>query len=68
MCVVLADEGLDGIPQLILGWKAGSAERLALQQTEYDLNLVETAGRSRCEVKPDEAFEFGQPIIVFLMR
>ena len=39
-----------------------------VQQTEYNLNLVEPTGGSRREMKLNAAFEFGQPIVVFLMR
>jgi hypothetical protein len=38
--VVLANEGFDGIAQLIFGFEAGSVESLPLQQAEHDLNLI----------------------------
>jgi hypothetical protein len=65
---VLANKGFDGIAQLIPGLETGSIERLALQQTEYDLNLVQPTGGGRREVKLDAACELRQPIIVVLVR
>jgi hypothetical protein len=57
--VVFLDEGFNGLAQLIFGFETGSAECLSLQQTENDLNLVQPAGGSRREVKPDATLELG---------
>jgi len=37
--VVSSEEGFNRLAQLIFGFEATSVEGLALQQTEYDLNL-----------------------------
>jgi len=66
--IVIAKEGFDRIAQLVFGFEAGAIERLPLQQTEHNLNLVEPTGRSRRVVKLDTAFELRQPGIVFLVR
>jgi hypothetical protein len=64
---VSLDEGFDCLPQLVLGSETGSIERLALQQAENDLNLVQPTGRGRREVKLDAIFEFGEPVVVPFM-
>ena len=66
--VVSSEESLNGLTQLIFGFEASSVECLALQQTEYDFNLVQPTGRSRREMKLDSPFELRQPIIVSLVR
>jgi hypothetical protein len=42
--VVPPEEGFNGLAQLIFGFEASSVERLALQQTERDFNLVQPTG------------------------
>ena len=60
--VVSSEEGFDSFTQLIFVFEASSAECLALQQAEYDFNLVQPTGRSRREVKLDPPLEFRQPV------
>jgi hypothetical protein len=38
---VFLDEGFDGLARLIFGLEASAVECLALQQAEYDFNLVQ---------------------------
>ena len=52
-----ANEGFDRITQLVFVLEARSAESLPLQQTEYDLNLVQPTGRRRREMKLDATVE-----------
>src|ERR1039457_4559911 len=68
MAVVSLEEGFNGRAQLILGFEASSVECLALQQAEYDFNLVQPAGRSRSEMKPHSPFERRQPVVVSFVR
>jgi hypothetical protein len=51
-------EGFYGLAQLIFGFEATSVECLALQQAEYDLNLVQPTGGRRREMKLDPAPNF----------
>jgi hypothetical protein len=44
--VMPAKEGFYGLAQLIFGFEATSVECLALQQAEYDLNLVSANWRT----------------------
>ena len=53
--VVSSKEGFNGLAQLIFVFEASSVECLALQQAEYDFNLVQPTGRSRREMKLDSA-------------
>ena len=62
--VVPSDKGFNGLAQLIFGFKASSVECPALQQAEYDFNLVEPTGRSRREMKMDASVELRQPVVV----
>ena len=55
--VVLSDESFNSLAQLIFGFEACSVEGLALQQAEYDFNLVQPTGRSRREMKLDPPLE-----------
>jgi hypothetical protein len=57
--VMLLDKSRDGLAQIVLAFEAGTAERLALQQTENDFDLVQPTGGRRREVKPDAAFKLG---------
>ena len=66
--VMSSEEGFNGLPQLIFGFEASSVECLALQQTEYDFNLVQPTGRSRREMKPDSPPELRQPVVVSFVR
>jgi hypothetical protein len=61
---VPSDEGFKGLAPLIFGFEACSVECLALQQAEYDFNLVQPTGRSRREMKLDPPMELPQPIVV----
>jgi len=40
MCVVSPEERFHRLAQLILGFETSSVECLALQEAEYDFNLV----------------------------
>ena len=62
--VVSSEEGFDGLAQLIFGFEASAVECPALQQTEYDFNLVQPTGGSRREMKPDSPLELRQPVVV----
>jgi hypothetical protein len=55
--VVPSNEGFYGLAQLIFGFEACSVECLALQQAEYDFNLVQPTGRSWREMKLDPPLE-----------
>src|ERR1700687_4430336 len=68
MRVVSSKEGFNGLAQLILGFETSSVECLALQQAEYDFNLVQPAGRSRSEMKLHSPFELCQPVVVSFVR
>jgi hypothetical protein len=41
--------------------------RLALQQTEHDLNLIQPTRRSRCEVELHPPCELREPVVVSLI-
>jgi hypothetical protein len=56
--VVPSDEGFNRFAQLIFAFEARSVEGFALQQAEYDFNLVQPAGRGRREMKLDPPCEF----------
>ena len=58
MLVVPLYEGFNGLAQLIFCFETGSAECLALEQAENDLNLVQPTRGSRREVKMDATLEF----------
>ena len=62
------DESFNGLAQLIFAFETGSAECLALEQAENDLNLVQPTRGGRREVKMDTTLEFGQPVIVLFVR
>jgi hypothetical protein len=68
MRVVSSEEGFNGLAQLILGFEASSIECLALQQAEYDFNLVQPTGRSRREMELDSPFELRQPVVISFVR
>jgi hypothetical protein len=65
---VFSEEGFNGLAQLIFGFEAASIECLALQQTEYDFNLVQPTGRGRREMKPDSPLELRRPVVVSFAR
>ena len=66
--VVPSNESFNGLAQLIFGFEAGSVERLALQQAEYDFYLIQPTGRSGREMKLDPPFELREPIAVSFVR
>jgi len=39
-----SEEGFNGLTQLIFGFETSSVECFALQQTEYDFDLVQPTG------------------------
>jgi hypothetical protein len=57
--MVLPDEGFDSFSEWILALKVSSVERLSLEQTEHDLNLIQPTGRSRREMQADSPLELG---------
>jgi hypothetical protein len=57
-----ANEGFNGLAQLILAFEAGALESFPLEQAEHNLNLVEPTGRSRSEVKLDAALKQDAPV------
>ena len=59
-----SEEGVNGLTQLIFGFETSSVECFALQQTEYDFDLVQPTGRSRREMKLDSPLELRQPVVV----
>ena len=63
-----ANEGFDGVAQLVFACETGTVESFTLQQAEYDFNLVEPTGGGRGEVKMDTAFVLCQPGFVLLVR
>ena len=63
-----SEEGFNGLTQLIFGFETSSVECFALQQTEYDFDLVQPTGRGRREMKLDSPLELRQPIVVSLVR
>ena len=51
--IVAGDEGIDVVPELVDVGEAGAGERIALQDREPDLDLVEPGGVGRREVEPN---------------
>ena len=58
------EESFNGLTQLIFALETSPVECLALQQAEYDFNLVQPTRRSRREVKPDSPLKLRQPVVV----
>ncbi len=58
---------MNGLDELIQARKAGISQRLALEDAEPDLHLVQPTGAGGCEVEGDVGVS-GEPLVVLLVR